>query len=228
MPKSTTAALAVILPLGGVALAGGAALAVHAATSSPTPSPSPGSSTDRAATCSTFTGYFAASLGKSRDQVTSAFNDALSKTLADQVKAGKLTQTQADLIKQRAAQQGFCMFEIGAGRHGGDGIGDGGTGRGDLAAALGISEADLQAAFAKGQTVHQVAAAHGVTQDQLVSKLTSAEKTELDARVQAGRITQAQENTALAAIKDMVARIWDTTPPAGGHGHGRGATSTSS
>ncbi|MDO8469985.1 MAG: hypothetical protein Q7S84_03140 [bacterium] len=64
------------------------------------------------------------------------------------------------------------------------------------ASILGLSIDDVKNAWAKGQTVAQLAAAHGITADQLQQKLRDAraveQKTRLQALVDKGVITQAQ------------------------------------
>src|SRR5262249_20835418 len=53
--------------------------------------------------CNEFMQHFAAEIGKTQAEINAAFQRAIADTLADEVKAGHLTQTQADTIKQRLA-----------------------------------------------------------------------------------------------------------------------------
>ncbi len=62
---------------------------------------------------------------------------------------------------------------------------------------LGMTVSDLQAALKSGKTLADEAAAKGKTVDGLVQALLAPLKTDLDKRVTAGDITQAQENAIL-------------------------------
>ena len=83
------------------------------------------------------------------------------------VKAGTLTQAQADAekteITQRATDQANGNFQGGPGGHGpGGGHSEATSDTSVVAKAIGISEADLKTALAGGQTVAAVAKAHNV------------------------------------------------------------------
>jgi hypothetical protein len=71
---------------------------------------------------------------------------------------------------------------------------------------LGMTVSDLQAALKSGKTLADEAAAKGKTVDGLVQALVAPQKTELDKRVTAGDITQAQENTILG---DLTSHLTD-------------------
>jgi len=71
---------------------------------------------------------------------------------------------------------------------------------------LGISLSQLQSDLRSGKTLAQEASANGKSVDGLVSALTAQAKTNLDAQVAAGTITQAQENAVLA---DLTQRVTD-------------------
>ena len=125
-------------------------------------------------------------------------------TLAQMVKDGKLTQTQANQIKSRLANGIPCNF-MGKGGHG---PGKGGFGFGgpqlqqymtavesQIAQALRINTNTLTSDLQNGQTLHQIASAHNVSDSQLESVIKSAVQTELKSAVSAGAITQTQANT---------------------------------
>ncbi len=71
---------------------------------------------------------------------------------------------------------------------------------------LGVSLSQLQSDLRSGKTLAQEASANGKSVDGLVSALTAQAKTNLDAQVAAGTITQAQENAVLA---DLTQRVTD-------------------
>src|SRR5256886_12842929 len=60
--------------------------------------------------CSSFMKHFAVEIGKSQAEINSAFQKAIADTLADEVKAGHLTQAQADTIKKKLANQTPCSL----------------------------------------------------------------------------------------------------------------------
>src|SRR5436305_13263548 len=70
------------------------------------------------AACQDFVQHFATEIGKSQAEVNAAFQKAIADTLADEVKSGKLTQAQADAIKQRLANRPPCAAAGAIGRGG--------------------------------------------------------------------------------------------------------------
>ena len=87
----------------------------------------------------------------------------------------------------------------------------------DAAAAyLGLTSTVLQSDLSAGKTLAQVAGAtSGKTVDGLIAALVAAEKTEWDARVTAGTLTQAQET---AMLPTLTQRFTDFVNGTGGHG----------
>jgi hypothetical protein len=126
------------------------------------------------------------------------------------VKAGKLTQKQADAIKQRRATNGSVLGGPGIGldhRHG-PGFGPrGGPGRpGELmdaaAAAIGISRAKLFEELRSGKSLSDVAKAHGKSFDDVKAAVTTAVKKQLDAAVKSGDLTRAQADDMLSHLTE--------------------------
>jgi hypothetical protein len=105
-------------------------------------------------------------------------SDALKKALEDQldaeVTAGRLTQTQANELKQRIESGDFPIFGgPGPGFHHG-----GPFGRDDFTVAanyVGLAETDLRTQLESGKTLAQVATAQGKTADGLIQALVDAE-----------------------------------------------------
>ncbi len=178
------------------------------------------------AACTDFINHFASNLGTSQDKVNSAFQQAISQTLADQVKAGKITQQQADAIKAKLAKKQPC--DIGpALRNGGGKAGIGAYTKQLLtaaASALGISSDQLQADLQKGVSLSQVAAAQNppVTEDQFRTKLIANLKPQLDQAVTDGKLTSAQEQMILQRLQTGPIPFWDKAPK-----HAPAATSPS-
>lgn len=77
-----------------------------------------------------------------------------------------------------------------------------------LASFLGISASDLQTALRDGQTLAQIAQAHGKSASDVKTFLTNQLKSNLDKEVAAGRITSDQEtrilNNASSRLDDMI------------------------
>lgn len=144
---------------------------------------------------STFMDRLASNLGIGKDQLQAAVDKTRGQMLDDAVQQGRLTQDQADQLKQQSAGkglgEGLGRFHSGAGaegNHDGQPFGRGGPGMRGLAgagldavaSAIGIDKATLMQELASGRSLAQVAQAHGVSRDQLKQKLTDAFGSKLD------------------------------------------------
>ncbi|MDX6572766.1 MAG: hypothetical protein QOC86_1922, partial [Gaiellales bacterium] len=152
----------------------------------------------------------AGQLGVSTPALTAAIKKAMVDQIEAQVTAGALTKAQAAAIEARLAKADAPLFALGAGPgdRGGFGHGHGGHGGGmslDAAATyIGISASDLRTQLTAGKTLAAIAVANGKTTDGLKAALTTAAKSDLDAAVKAGKLTQAQED---AIVADLPARL---------------------
>lgn len=72
---------------------------------------------------------------------------------------------------------------------------------------IGISRAELVKDARAGQTLAQIAAAHGKSVDGLEAAMLAALRTKLDAAVSAGKLTSAQEQAKLARAEKLVERL---------------------
>lgn len=114
------------------------------------------------------------------------------------------------------------------GNHGPGGPGRGGDELAVAATYLGTAPDALVTQVRAGKTLAQVAdATSGKSAAGLIDALVAAEKTELDAAVSAGRITQAQEDEIVPTLKARFTDLVDNTRPdhgpggpGFGHGHG--------
>ena len=161
-------------------------------------------------------------------QLEAAMKGALIDRLNAAVKAGRLTQAQADQIKQRI-QQGHVPFFLGhrggrmfGGGPGGFGPPGGLRGHGAFAAAatyLGLSDAQLMGDLRSGKTLAQIATAQGKSVSGLETAMTDAVKSRLDRLVASGWITKLQEQRILnrlsARINRLVNRAQLAAGPAG-------------
>lgn len=184
----------------------------------------------------TFWQSLASHLGVTLDRLQQAVKDAAKEAIANAVQNNRMTQTQADALNQRVDQwqpgQGL-PFERGGRGDRGDRGGPGGFGPGDhgfggaavldaVAKALNTTTADLQSQLQSGKTLADIAQSKGVSQDTIKQAIVAAEKAQVDAAQQAGRITADQATQMKAAIDQRAATL-DLTKPFGGRGFGPGA-----
>ena len=180
------------------------------AATSPAPSPKAGD-TARSAYCDNFMQHLAGDLKTSQSNLNSQVSKAIGETLADAVKSGDLTQAQADKIKSQLSANGICSGQFAAlgrkpgGPHGGAAMQ---AAVNAAAATLNISPDQLKQQLAQGKTLSQLAPS-GMTEDQFKSQFTANLKKELDPRVQAGKLTQAQEDKILQGAPQMVDALWN-------------------
>ena len=166
--------------------------------------------------------------GKSKAGLIAALVAHEKDELAAAVKAGRLTQAQADQITTDLTQR-FTDLVNGVRGPGGP---DGHHGPGDELAVvttyLGLTQAQLQTQLEAGKTLGQIAdATSGKSKAGLIAALVAAEKTELAAAVKAGTITQAQADQITTDLTqrftDLVNGVRGPGGPDGDHhGHGFG------
>jgi hypothetical protein len=202
----------------GLALVAGAAGAAYAVSS--------GSSGTRQA----FLNDVAGRLHVTPQQLKDAVAGAVADRLAADVKAGRLTQAQADEIKRRATEHGGLPFlgppPPGPGgpgpppfggppRFGGPPPGAPGPIMAGLDAAakyLGLTDAQLQTRLRSGKSLAQVAATQNKPVDGLKSAIEAAVKKDLDQAVAGKRITKAQESDILSGLPGRLDQIVNHRP----------------
>ena len=170
----------------------------------------------------------------SSSDLTSAIKGAISDRLDAAVKAGRLTQAQADALKKRLQQNGGLPLFGGPGaghRFGGPGPGLFFGGRGPIfagldaaASYLDLTPAQLRDRLESGKSLAQIAQDQNKSVDGLKQAIKDAAKTRLDQAVKDKRITQAQEDRILSEldshIDDIVNNAHDHGPPVGPGGPG--------
>ena len=166
-------------------------------------------------------------LGVTPDKLNAALKQALKNRLDAAVEDGRLTQEQADTMKQRI-DEGVVPFFAGPGF--GRGPGEHGLlhhrGGGHLSAAasyLGITVEQLRTALVGGDSLADVAKDKGKSVDGLVSALVADEKKELADAVAAGRLTDAQRDQIESDLQARVQDFVNGVRPAfgmGRRGHG--------
>jgi predicted transcriptional regulator len=159
-----------------------------------------------------------ADAAKRLDVQTSELRDALAKAedaqLDADVKAGRLTQEQADKIKQGRAQDGTVLGGGPGGpggphppglffRHeGGPGVKGPGETIDAAAKALGISRDELFQRLRDGKTLEEIAKAEGKSLSDVKAAVKTAAKKQLDEAVKAGKLTQAQADEILSHMTE--------------------------
>jgi len=81
---------------------------------------------------------------------------------------------------------------------------------------LGVSTTDMRTALDNGQTLAQVAQAHGKSASDLKTYLQNQLKTRLDQEVTAGRLTSQQETDRLNQASTHIDQLINSTGPQGG------------
>jgi hypothetical protein len=175
---------------------------------------------------------FTDDVAKRLDVTPQKLNDAVQGAFADRldaaVKAGKLTQKQADEIKQRVKERGGIPFGgpglgpegpdgpkgpgFGFGRHGGPFI----SGFDAAAKYLGISDRELKTQLGSGKSLADVAKAKGKSTGGLKQAMRDSLKASLDKAVKSKDLTAAEEKDMLKGFDDHASDLISGKPPAGG------------
>jgi hypothetical protein len=150
-------------------------------------------------------------LGTDADKLRAALAAAEDAQLDADVKAGRLTQEQADAIKQRRTQSGSVLggpgfhgpgFGPGGPRFGGPRRGPVGDLMAAAAKAIGITDAKLFEQLRAGKSLSDIAKANGKDYAGVKAAVRSAAQQELDAAVEAGKLTRAQANDMLSELSE--------------------------
>jgi len=190
----------------------------------PTPSQSPLSAYNQ-----TFWQTLADKLGTSVDKVQQAIRDALKAVVAQALKDGKLTQSQADTANSRIDQQQFNKPPFGPfGGEGHFGMGRGGfAGGAELnaaAAKLGMTVQDLVTELRGGKTLADVAKEKNISADDLKAAIITAISAQIDQAVTNGKLTQAQADQLKSNLNSQIdlTQPWPNRGGFKGFGHGFG------
>lgn len=165
-------------------------------------------------------------LGVSAEQLSTALEGATEARVDQAVTDGRLTQEQADQLKQRIESGDVPLVGAPLGgpgdHHGGPG---GGLHAGLEAAAsyLGLDEGALREQLHGGQTLAAVATAQGKTVDGLTQAMQAAIEADLAQAVTDGRLTQEQADAERAELATRLDQLVNQAMPArpdGGRGPG--------
>ena len=179
----------------------------------------------------------AKTLNVTPEKLESALEGAYEARLAQAVKDGRLTQEQADRLKERLAKGGVPVPGVGgpgggfggpgfgAFRHGGFAGGPGGIvkqGAETAAKYLGVSTDDLFEALHDGKSLADVAKAQNKDVAGLKAALVAFARTEIADAVKDKKLTQAQADRILKDLDARVADVVDGKRPQGRGGRGPG------
>ena len=148
----------------------------------------------------------ASQLGVKPAELSDALKQALKNRVDEAVDAGKLTEEQGKVLKERIDSDEYPLLFGGLFGHGRDhGFGPhGGFVVLETAASyLGMSEEDLREAL-EDQTLAEIAKEKGKSVDGLVKAIVAAQEERIDQAVADGRITKAQATELKARLSDRV------------------------
>jgi hypothetical protein len=168
-----------------------------------------------AAVAITIAALTAGSVGVASAHDAAGKGAAKTTILAELVKAGTITQAQADAISKK-----FDDFKatMDANRAAGKAAHDAHHAevRALVASTLGIDAATIDSRLAAGETLGTIA---GTKKPALIAALVALETKEIDARVTAGTLTAAQATTMKANLTDRITKMVDSVRgPKGDHG----------
>jgi hypothetical protein len=232
MPPVRRAGLAALLAVGVLAVA---VLGVNALGNAPSnrttvagadPTATPAAPGEAQSLCESFLSSLASELGVTVDKLQSGLLAASEATIDKAVADGVLTQDQAAFLKGRLSSvdkplcQGFPVGRLGDGMRGHMRLQiDAGSLLDAAASALKIDRQQLLTelgALKQGEDLKTIAANHNVDYATVTAAVHGAAKTQLDAQVKAGTLTQAQEDAYLTALDARLAKGQPFGLPFGG------------
>jgi hypothetical protein len=145
-------------------------------------------------------------LSVSPSALTAAMKAAVYDRIDAAVAAGRMSQSQADALKQRIQQSGSAPSF-------GHRFGDGGLGgRGVAAQYLGIARATHRSELGSGRSLAQIASSTpGKSVEGLKTAIMAAERTRLAEAVSSGRITNQQEQERLDNLSSRIGALLQRT-----------------
>ncbi len=148
-------------------------------------------------------------LGVSESELKVAIEEARDETIDEAVAEGRLTEEQAERLKERAADGGrlFPRFRRGHG-HVMDAAAD----------VLAMEKDDLVAELREGNSLADVAAVQGIGVDGFKAQLQAEVQADIDAKVADGTITQEQADRLSEGLEERIDNIVNAQPSEGDFG----------
>lgn len=154
------------------------------------------------------------------DELRNALLEARKAQIDQAVEDGRLTEEQAERIKQHMDESGLVLGGPGGpggphGHHGPPPFFD------EIVAELGISEEELHEELRSGKSLRALAREHGKTMADLRAVAKAAIEKQIAADVESGRITEEQAAEMREHLPEMLQRLGKRRGP-GPRGHGPG------
>jgi hypothetical protein len=151
----------------------------------------------------------AARLGVTPEQLRTAFRATLVARVDAAVAAGKLTPEQGAKLKERIAKANGLGLGAASGKRKalGQKLGKRLGAKGPVATYLGMTREALVAELRKGQSLAQIAKAHGKSVDGLVAAMVAPLKAHLTTAVENDRLTKQRADALLERITDRLERL---------------------
>jgi uncharacterized protein YidB (DUF937 family) len=199
-----------------VIVIGALAVAVAGAqTNTPTATPAPSSTTTpgtgNGALRQQFLQDLASRLGVSVDTLQGDIKDTEKALIDRAVTDGKLTQNQANDLKTRIDNGENVQLGSILGNHPKGVRGVINDVIGETAKVLGLQNSDVTDGLKAGTSLNDIANAHGVSTSDFQTKLLAQVKSDLDAKVTAGDITQAQADQSYQTFSNNIDKITNGT-----------------
>jgi polyhydroxyalkanoate synthesis regulator phasin len=199
-----------------VIVIGALAVAVAGAqTNTPAATPAPSSTTSPATGNDTLRQQFlqdlASRLGVSVDTLQGDIRDSEKALIDKGVADGKITQDQANDLKTRIDKGENVHLGMILGNHRKGIRGVVNDIIGEAAKVLGLQKSDVTDGLKAGASLNDIANAHGTSTADFHTKLLAQVKSDLDARVASGEITQAQADQAYQKLSDNIDKITNGT-----------------
>jgi len=194
-PPATTRAFVVGAIVLAVTLGGGAAVAATSEAFDPKEEQE------------AFEAAVAEKLGVTTQELQDAYKEASLERLEAAVAAGRITEEEADAIREGIESGNFLApkgFGFGFGPHVHI---EGGPALDGAADYLGLTEAELHERLRSGQSLAEIAKAEGKSVDGLEQALLAAAKERLDQAVEDGRITTAQRDEMLERLESKIGAL---------------------
>ncbi len=152
----------------------------------------------------------AAQLGVESDALSDALKEALENQLDEAVDAGRLTEEQAEMLKERLGSPDVPLLFGHRGRT--SVVPSAALGHfellSDAAAYLGLTETELREALAD-KTLAEIAEEQGKTERGLVQSLVATAEKRIDEAERAGRITEEQATELKAGLEERIEQFVD-------------------
>lgn len=133
----------------------------------------------------------------------------------DQAQSGTEQQVKPEGKGMRGGFHGEGMRGGFAGFRGGDLLQE-------AASVLGVEETALREQLQQGQTLVQIAAAQGLSEEDFLSKLAALETASIDAAIASGKLTQEQADSLKSGLSERLKQQIEGAGPAGELKDGRG------